>query len=102
MHLPGAYHKHLRSAFNTLDAGTGRREGAAPQDLHIGSCSSANLVLGSLMMLPDDAFRRLSVRCGLGPISPPTDISAPTVSYVVPGCMRTTYKTAYIPSSTAS
>ena len=41
-----------------------------PQDLHIGSCSYANLVLGSLMMLPDDAFRRLSVRCGLGPISP--------------------------------
>ena len=65
MHPPGACHEHLRSAFNTLDAGTGPREGAAPQDLHIGSCSYANLVLGSLMMLPDDAFRRLSVRCGL-------------------------------------
>ena len=55
---------------DTPDVRTGRREGAAPQDLHIGSCSYANLVLGSLMMRPDDAFRRLSARCGLGPISP--------------------------------
>ena len=63
VHLPGAYHKHLRSAFNTLDAGTGHREGVAPRtDLHIDNCSYANLVLGSLMMPPDDAFRRLSVR----------------------------------------
>ena len=43
VHLPGAYHKQLRNAFNTLDAGAGHREGAAPRtDLHIGSCSSAN------------------------------------------------------------
>ena len=63
MHLPGAYHKQLRNAFNTLDVRTGHREGVAPRtDLHIDNCSYANLVLGSLMMLPDDAFRRLSVR----------------------------------------
>ena len=103
MHLPGAYHKHLRNAFNTLDVRTGHREGVAPRtDLHIDNCSYANLVLGSLMMLPDDAFRRLSVRCGLARSPPLTDISAPTVSYVVPECMRTTYKTAYIPSFTVS
>ena len=29
--------------------------------------SYINHVFGSLLMLPDDAFRRLSERCGLGP-----------------------------------
>ena len=56
------------STLSTRERGTAR---VSPRtDLHIDSCSYANLVLGSLMMLPDDAFRRLSVRCGLGPISP--------------------------------
>ena len=71
VHLPGVYHKQLRDAFETLDLATGHRDEIAMRsDLQANSGSYANRVLGSLMMLPDDAFRRLAVRCGLGPTIP--------------------------------
>ena len=43
---------------------------AAREDLKANDGSYANLVLGSLMMLPDDAFRLLLKRCYLGPTIP--------------------------------
>ena len=65
---------------STLDARTGHREGVAPRtDLPIDICSYAILVLGSLIMLPDDALRRLAARWAW-PDLPPTDTAAPAVS----------------------
>ena len=70
VHLPGVYHKQLRDAFETLDIRTGHREPVAERgDIVAGTGSYVNHVLGSFLMLPDDAFRRLSERCGLGPIA---------------------------------
>ena len=100
VHLPGAYPRHLRSAFSTLDVGTGRREGAPAGPAHR-QLLLCELVLGSLMMLPDDALRRLSARWAW-PDLPPTDTAAPTVSYAVPECMGTACKAAYTPSLTVS
>ena len=68
VHLPGVYHKQLRDAFDTLDVRTGHREPVAERDdLTVDTGSYINHVFGSFLMLPDDASRRLSERCGLGP-----------------------------------
>ena len=67
VHLPGVYHKQLRDAFDTLDVMTGHCEPVAERDdLTMDTGSYINHVFGSFLMLPDDAFRRLSKRCGLG------------------------------------
>ena len=86
---------------DTPDVRTGRREGAAPQDLHIGSCSYANLVLGSLMVLPDDAFRRLSARWAW-PDLPADRHRSSNCVLAAPECMRTACRAAHMPGSTAS
>ncbi|EFO60779.1 Reverse transcriptase [Giardia lamblia P15] len=68
VHLPGVCHKQLRDAVDTLDVRTGHREPVAERDdLTMDTGSYINHVFGSFLMLPDDAFRRLSERCGLGP-----------------------------------
>ena len=68
VHPPGPIIS-ICATHDTLDARTGRREGAPAGPAHR-QLLLCELVLGSLMVPPDDAFRRLSVRCGLGPISP--------------------------------
>ena len=71
VHLPGAYHALLRRAFHSLDVATGRRAPVGERtDLVFPKVGYANRVLGALRILPDDAFRRLTVSCGLAPAVP--------------------------------